>query len=194
MKTQTMMIAAALLAAPAVHAAEMKMPTGAVDLYYLHNTFDPDPGGSDSASGIGVRGWATITGPWFGAAQYETSDHGPYDIQDARIGGGYAWINDPATVYAMASYVNFGNDLDQDGVALDGGVRYHLTPQFDLKGELGWIGTQDTSGLEGAVGGQFAFNRNWGAFAEYHMYGFNGSGGTPDGNLSDLRIGASYMF
>ena len=73
---------------------------------------------------------------------------GDIDMTELRIGGGYHTPLAPnLDGYGMLSYVNWDFDSgigDEDGFAIDAGVRYMASPQVEVGGYLEWADIADS--------------------------------------------------
>ena len=187
-------IAAMLAVAPAAFAGDM--PKGSVAGYLTMSEVDFGGGGSDDGMGFGIRGWASVNGPWFVHGEYQTTDTDDFDItlQSLRLGGGYAGEVNSTTMWLVkGEYIDFGSDLDQAGFGVHGGMMLHPSPQLGLYGTVGYLTTDDTDGLELDLGVSFAFTKEFAGVFDYRTYmaSVDPSG---DIDLTDLRVGVAYMF
>jgi hypothetical protein len=187
---------AALFAAPAAFAGDM--PAGqfagfvTMTSVEVDGTGAPPTGGDfdDDGTGFGVRGWASVNGPFFVHGEYQTTglDDADIDVNQLRLGGGYAmdmWL-------VKAEYIDTGSDLDQAGFGVHGGL-HTMSDQLGFFGTVGYLTTDDTDGVELNAGVSFAFNPQFSGVVDYRTY--LGSI-DPDGDLtvSDLRVGVAYNF
>jgi hypothetical protein len=196
MKSLPMLVLVAALAAPAAFAADM--PTGSVAGYVTMTDVDAGPGATDDGMGFGVRGWASVNGPWFVHGEYQTTtlDDSDTDVDQLRIGGGLVGEMQPGTMWlAKGEYISVSNDFadDQTGFGVHGGIMFHPSQQFGLFGTLGYLTTSDTDGLEFNIGGSFSFTRELAGFVDYRSY-MGSVDPTGDLDLSDLHVGVAYMF
>jgi len=192
MKRLCTMALAALLAAPAAFAAEM--PAGSIAGYLTMSEIDV--GGTDDGIGFGIRGWASVNGPWFVHGEYQSTETDDFDItlQSLRLGGGYAGELNPTAMWLVkGEFIDFGSDVDQDGLGIHGGVMFFPSPQFRLFGTLGYITTDDTDGLELDVGAGIAFTKEWAGVIDYRTY-MGSVDPSGDIDLTDLRIGVAFSF
>lgn len=195
MKRLYVMALAAMLSAPAAFAADM--PTGSVAAYLTQTTLDfGGPGGDDSGSGFGLRGWATVAKPWFVHGEYQTVslDDFNIDIESLRIGGGLVGEINPQMMWlGKAEFIDFGSDADQAGFGVHGGVMFNPNATFGLSGTLGYITTDDTDGLELNVGAKVSFTREFAGVADIRNYmgSFDPSG---DFDVFEFRVGVAFMF
>lgn len=191
MKRLCMMGLVAMLSAPAAFAGDM--PAGSIAGYLT----SVDVGGPDG-TGFGIRGWASVNGPWFVHGEFEavTVKEGPAeaDLQQLRIGGGLTGeMNKSAMWLAKAEYINLGGDFDQAGFGIHGGVILQATPALGFLGTLGYLTTDDTDGLELNFGGKLAFTKEWSGVLDYRTYmGDTDFGG--DFDIDEIRIGAAFSF
>ena len=192
MKSLSMLVLAAALAAPAAFAAEM--PKGSIAGYITMT--EVDAGGSDDGMGFGVRGWGSVNGPFFIHGEYQTTtlDDTDIDVSQLRLGGGLVGQLGPNSMWiGKGEYITTGSDLDQSGFGIHGGVMLTATPQLHFMGTLGYLVTDDTDGLEFNVGGSFAFTREFSAVVDYRSY-MGSVDPTGDFDLTDMRFGVAYMF
>lgn len=197
MKRLCMIGLVAMLAAPAAFAGGM--PAGAVTGYLTQSGVDIDvPGfkGDDDGMGFGIRGWASVSGPWFVHGEYQTTtlDDSDQDLQSLRLGGGFAGELSKGSYWIVkGEYVDFGSDFEESGFGVHGGALFSASDSFGFFGTLGYLSLEDTDGLEFDVGGKFSFTKEWGLSVDYRSY--LGSV-DPDGDFTvdDLRVGATYTF
>lgn len=184
--------AAALLAAPLAFAGDM--PAGQLIGHLTMTSAEIEDTGfgdfDDDGTGFGVRGWGTVAPNWFVHGEYQTvtTDDFDIDVDQFRIGGGYAmdvWM-------FKAEYIDTGSDLDQAGFGVHGGM-HTMAQNVGFFGTVGYITTDDSDGIELNAGVTFNFNKQFGAVVDYRTY--LGSL-DPDGDLtlSDLRFGVAYNF
>lgn len=193
-KKMCMVGVAALLASPMAFAGSM--PAGAVAGYLTNTGVDLGGGVDDDGMGFGIKGWASVNGPWFVHGEYQTTtlDDSDLDIQSLRLGGGFAGdMGDGMMWTAKAEYIDFGSDFDQAGFGVHGGLLFNAGQPLSGFVTLGYLTTDDTDGLEFDVGGKYSFTKEWAGFVDYRSY--MGSV-DPDGDfeVTDLRIGAAYTF
>ena len=198
MKKLYAVVLTALFATPAAFAADM--PTGSVAAYLAQTTLDfGGPGGDDSGTGFGVRGWATIAKPWFVHGEYQTVslDDFNIDIESLRIGGGLTGeINQQGLMWlAKGEFIDFGSDAGggQAGFGVHGGVLFNMSPMFGMSGTLGYLTTDDTDGLEFNVGGKLSFTREFAGVVDIRNY-MGSVDPSGDFDVFELRIGVAYMF
>lgn len=183
---------AALLASPMAFAGDM--PAGQLMGHVTMTSVEIDGTGvadfDDDGTGFGIRGWGTVAPNWFVHGEYQTvtTDDFDVDVDQLRIGGGYAmdiWI-------VKAEYIDFGSDLDQAGFGVHGGM-HTMAQNVGFFGTVGYLTTDDTDGFELNAGVTFNFTRDFAGVLDYRTY--LGSI-DPDGDLtlSDLRVGVAYNF
>jgi len=193
MRKQLCMIGlAAVLATPVAFAGSM--PSGSVAGYLTMSEIDS--GGSDDGMGFGIRGWASVNGPWFVHGEYQTTDTDDFDItlQSLRLGGGIVGEMGPGSMWLLkGEYIDFGSDLDQAGFGVHGGVLFEASPSVGLFATLGYLTTDDTDGLEFDIGGKFSFSKDWALVVDYRSY-MGSVDPSGDIDLTDLRVGAAYSF
>jgi len=188
-KTCMVGLVAALLAAPAAFAGSM--PAGSLGAYY--SMVDT---GFDDGDGFGIRGWASLNGPWFVHGEYAMLglDDSGADIDELRLGGGFAGEIQRGTMWLVkGEYISFGGDADEAGFGVHGGLMFMASDAFGLFGTLGYLTTDNTDGLEFNVGGKMAFTKEWAGVVDYRSYMGNLD---PNGDfdVDELRLGASYSF
>jgi|SRR5689334_9381475 len=88
---------------------------------------------------------------------------GDIDLTELRIGGGWHTPCAPnLDAYGLLSYVNWDFDSgvgDEDGFAIDVGVRYMASPQVEVGGYLEWADIADSEmGL--GVNGRYYIDQN----------------------------------
>jgi len=186
------MALAAVLASPSAFAGSG--PAGSFGGYVTMTDADFDDG-----TGFGIKGWASVNGPWFVHGEYqtvgfETPGGVDVDLNELRFGGGLTGdLQQNAKWLAKAEYIDFGSDFDQSGFGFHGGAMFDATPALTLFGTLGLLFTDDTDGLEVNFGGKYGFSKDWSGFLDYRAYsGDVDGGGTFD--LTDIRIGAMFNF
>ena len=193
MKRLCLMGLVAMLAAPVAFAGSM--PAGAIVGYLTQSGFDTG-NADDAGMGFGIRGWASVSGPWFVHGEYQstTTDDFDVDLQSLRLGGGFAGeMSKGAYWIAKAEYIDFGSDLDQGGFGVHGGAMLSVSDAVGVFGTLGYLTTDDTDGLELDIGAKFAFTKEWAGVLDYRTY-MGSVDPSGDLDLTDLRIGASYTF
>ena len=194
MKSLSILVLAAALAAPAASAAEM--PKGSIAGYITMTELDLGSFGNDDGTGFGVRGWGSVNGPFFVHGEYQTTtlDDSDIDVSQLRLGGGLVGELGPGSMWiGKAEYITTGSDLDQSGFGIHGGAMFSASPQLHLMGTLGYLVTDDTDGLEFNVGGSFSFTREFSAVIDYRSY-MGSVDPSGDFDLTDLRFGVAYMF
>jgi hypothetical protein len=188
-------LVAAMSAAPAAYAESM--PAGSFGAYY--SMVDT---GFDDGDGFGIRGWASLNGPWFVHGEYAmlSLDDSGADVDEMRVGGGFAGEIQRGTMWlAKAEYIDLGGDADSSGFGVHGGLMFMASDAFGLYGTVGYLSMSsdsaagDDDGLEFNVGGKMAFTKEWAGVVDYRSYmGENDAGG--DADLDEIRLGASYSF
>jgi len=193
MKKLHLMGLAALFAAPMAFAGDM--PAGQFAGFVTMTSYETEDipfttDFDDDGIGFGVRGWGAVSGPIFVHGEYQTTtlDDSDADVNQLRIGGGYAmdmWL-------LKAEYVDFGSDVDQAGFGVHGGLQTK-SDQLGFFGTVGYLTTDDTDGIELNAGVSFDFTPEFAGVLDYRTY--IGSI-DPDGDvtLSDLRVGVAYNF
>ena len=199
MRNFSMLVLVAALAAPAAFAAEM--PKGSMAGYLTMSELDIEGFGKDDGTGFGVRGWASINGPFFLHGEYQTTglDVGGADgdLESLRLGGGMVGDMGGGTMWiGKAELVDFGSDADEDGFGFHGGMMFHPSPQFGLYGTLGYLMLNDTDGLELNLGASMSFTKELAGVLDYRTYlgEYDIGGTTGDFTVTDLRLGIAYLF
>lgn len=198
MKKLCMIGLAAMLTAPTAFAGQM--PKGAIAGYLTNSSIDIEGFGDDDGTGFGVRGWASVSGPFFVHGEYQTTslDNFNGDLESLRIGGGYAAEAGSNMMWLVkGELVDFGSDVDEDGFGFHGGIMLEASPQFGLFGTLGYLSLNDTDGFELNLGGKFNFTKELAGVLDYRTYmgEFDfGPGASGDFTVDDLRLGVAYMF
>jgi opacity protein-like surface antigen len=186
---------AVLLAAPMAFAGDM--PAGAIAGYLTSSEIDVEGVGKDDGTGFGIRGWASVSGPWFVHGEYQTTSLDGFDLESLRLGGGFAGEMGSGSMWlAKAELVDFGSDADEDGIGVHVGAMLQASPQFGVFGTLGYLSLNDTDGLELNVGANMAFTREFAGVLDYRFYmgEYDVFGATGDFEITDLRLGVQYMF
>lgn len=197
MKRLFMMGLAAMLAAPAAVAGDK--PAGSIAGYLTNSSIDIEGFGDDDGTGFGLRGWASISGPWFVHGEYQTTslDNFNGDLESLRIGGGLVGeLSGDAMWLVKAELVDFGSDTDEDGIGVHGGAMFSATPAFGLFGTLGYLSLNDTDGLELNVGAKLSFTKELSGVLDYRTYmgEYDFGGASGDFEVTDLRLGVAYSF
>lgn len=190
-------LVAAMAAAPAAFAGSM--PAGALAGYVTMSELDIEDVGNDDGTGFGIRGWASLNGPWFVHGEYQTTslDDADIDLESLRLGGGFAGEIQRGTMWLVkGEYIDLGSDADEDGFGVHAGVMFSATEQFGLFGTLGYLTLNDTDGLELNLGAKVAFTKEWAGVLDYRTYmgEYDVSGVTGDFTVDDIRFGVAYMF
>jgi hypothetical protein len=195
MKRLCMMGLVAVLSAPAANAGDH--PAGSIAGYVTSSSIDVEGGADDDGTGFGLRGWASISGPWFVHGEYQTTSLDNGDLESLRIGGGLTGeMSGNAMWLAKAELVDFGSDADEDGIGVHGGVMFSATPSFGLFGTLGYLSLNDTDGLELNVGAKLGFTKELAGVLDYRTYmgEYDFGGASGDFEVTDLRLGLAYSF
>jgi hypothetical protein len=190
-------LVAAMAAAPAAFAGSM--PAGALAGYVTMSELDIEGLGNDDGTGFGLRGWASLNGPWFVHGEYQTTslDDADIDLESLRLGGGFAGEIQTGTMWLVkGEYIDLGSDADEDGFGVHGGVMFQASEAFGLFGTLGYLTLNDTDGLELNVGAKVAFTKELAGVLDYRTYmgEYDVGGATGDFTVDDLRFGVAYMF
>jgi len=131
---------------------------------------------SDLAGGDGFKlgGSYHVKNNWLVVGSLtQLSFDGNVDGRFIEIGAGYVWpMQDSWDIVASARYVDLSDDLDDSGVALEGGLRGFLAPQVEIRGSLNHItvGDGDTF-LE--FGGDYYFTDEFAAGLTLEFAGDN---------------------
>ena len=197
MKKLYVLALAALLAAPTAFAGSM--PKGMIAGYVTSVAFDQGGGVDDTGTGFGVKGWASVNGPFFVHGEYQTVSLDPPgpgkgDLQSLRLGGGIVGEINPQLMWlAKAEYLDFGSDVDQAGFGVHGGVMFHASDMLGFGGTLGYLTTDDTDGLEVNVGGHLAFTQQFAGILDLRNY-MGSVDPSGDFDVFEIRVGVAYMF
>ena len=194
MKKLALSVCAGALMLPAVSMAAA--PAGSVAVYATNSSIDLGGGIDDSGTGFGVRGWGMVNPNFFIHGEYQstTLDNFGGDLQSLRVGGGYAAEMSTGTMWLVkGEYVDFGSDSAQSGFGVHGGIILMADQPFSVIGTVGYLSTDDTSGLELDVGAKYAFTKVWGGVVDYRTY-MGSVDPSGDFTVSDLRVGVSYSF
>ena len=162
----------------------------AADLSYTYAELryvDYDDNGGD---GFRVNGSFDLGNNWIILGGLTTADfNSNVDVNIFEIGGGYVWRYTPDwDIVGTARFVSAdvdtpGGSSDESGLALSGGVRGLLAPQFELRGSVNHINLDDSDTyLE--VAGDYHFTRQFSAGLSLEFAG--------DSDL--FSIGARYFF
>jgi len=190
---------AAMAAAPAAFAGSM--PAGAVAGYVTMSEIDVEAFGKDDGNGFGLKGWASLNGPWFVHGEYQTTslDDLGGDLESLRLGGGFTGDMGSGMMWmAKAEYVDFGSDADESGFGVHGGLMFGVGQPLSGFATIGYLmlggDDVDVDGIEFDVGAKYSFTKEWAGFADYRAF----MGGTDpdvgDFEVTDIRIGAAYSF
>jgi len=148
---------------------------------------DFDDNGGD---GFRVNGSYDLGNNWIILGGLTSADfNSNVDVNILEIGGGYVWRYTPDwDIVATARYVNAdvdtpGGSSDESGLALSGGLRGLLAPQFEVRGSVNYINLDDSDAyLE--IAGDYYFTRQFSAGLSLEFAG--------DSDL--ISIGARYYF
>lgn len=198
------LLCASLLSPFAAHAAPPPgTPMGQVDVYATQSRLDLGFANDDN-TGMGVKGWVGFGIPFVHFEYQSTSldfggPGGSVDLQSFRIGGGGAFkVADPFMVFGKAEYVDFGNDVDENGFGIHAGGIFLPGPAMDLAASIGYLSLNRTDGFEYNVRAGFHFTPNWGAFVDYRDYlgkdDSRGPGVPDDFEVQDIRGGVTFSF
>lgn len=188
-------LVAAMAAAPAAFAGSM--PAGSVGAYY--SLVDA---GFDDGDGFGIRGWASLNGPWFVHGEYAMLglDDSGADVDEMRLGGGFAGEIQQGTMWiAKAEYIDLGGDASDSGFGVHGGIMFMASDAFGLFGTIGYLSLSsddaggDSDGLEFNLGGKMSFTKEWAGVVDFRSYGGDTDAGG-DFDFEEMRLGASYSF
>ena len=175
-----------------IPAAQAEAFLGDVQIYFVNQDIEIGAA-SDDDNGFGVRGRLFFTENFFGTARFQRVSFDGFDSDDLRVGGGWAFrVSPEVTPYVKVEYIDLGSDLDQDGFGVTGGVDWSVTPQFILRGEVGYIDLDDIDGFELTAGGTFMFTPTLGAFAEVRWWDASVNG--LDVEITDIRAGVTFNF
>ncbi len=162
----------------------------AVDLSYTYAELrfvDYDDNGGD---GFRFNGSYDLGNNWIILGGLTSADfNSNVDLNVFEIGGGYVWNYRPDwDIVATGRFVNAdvdtpGGSRDESGIALSGGMRGLLAPQFEVRGSVNYINLDD-SDVYLEVAGDYYFNRQFSAGLSVELGG--------DADL--ISIGARLYF
>jgi hypothetical protein len=162
----------------------------AADLSYTYAELrfvDFDDSGGD---GFRVNGSYDLGNNWIILGGLTSADfNNNVDVTTFEIGGGYVWrYTQDWDIVGTARFVTAdvdtpGGSSDESGLALSGGLRGLLAPQFEIRGFVNYINLDDSDAyLE--LAGDYYFTRQFSAGLSLEFAG--------DSDL--ISIGARYYF
>jgi hypothetical protein len=165
-------------------------PAPAADIGYTYAELryvDFDDNGGD---GFRVNGSYDLGNNWIILGGLTSADfNSNVDVNTFEIGGGYVWHYDKdwdfvgTARFVSADVDTPGGSSDESGLALSGGVRGLLAPQFEVRGFVHYINLDDSDAyLE--LAGDYYFSRRFSAGLSLEFAG--------DSDL--ISIGARYYF
>ena len=143
---------------------------------------DVDVAGGD---GFKLGGSYHVNNNWLVVGSLTTLSYdNNLDARWIEVGAGYVWpMQDNWDIVASARYVNISDDFDDDGIALEGGLRGFLAPQFEIRGSLNYLALDDSDTfLE--FGGDYYFTDEFAAGLTLEFAG----------DADVLTIGARWFF
>ena len=148
---------------------------------------DYDDNGGD---GFRINGSYDLGNNWIIVGGLTSADfNSNVDLTTFEIGGGYVWRYTPDwDIVGTARFVNAdvdtpGGSSDESGLALSGGLRGMLAPNFEVRGSVNYINLDDSDTyLE--IAGDYYFTQRFSAGLSLEFAG--------DADL--WSIGARYFF
>ena len=148
---------------------------------------DYDDNGGD---GFRINGSFDLGNNWIIVGGLTSADfNNNVDLTTFEIGGGYVWGYTPEwDIVGTARFVNAdvdtpGGSSDESGLALSGGLRGMLAPNFEVRGSVNYINLDDSDTyLE--IAGDYYFTQRFSAGLSLEFAG--------DADL--WSIGARYFF
>lgn len=194
-----LLIGSALVALPVAGMAAD--PFQSVGLYFLNTDVEvtsPTGSGDDDGDGFGIDGLFRVGDQAFIDAEYQSSETDDFDIEidQLRFGLGFHSLatEGGVTLYGQGEYVSFESDGDDEsGFGLHGGAILPLSPQFHLRGDLGYLTLDDSDGFEFTFGGQFDLNPQFGLFADYRMTSLEDDNDN-ELDITDIKLGGRFLF
>lgn len=125
------------------------------------------------------------------------------DLSTLDLGFGFRnSLSDVLDAYGVLSYEKFeledssGDDTDEDGFGVAGGLRGLLAPELELNGQVKYTDVGDFDGFGFKVGALYSFVPNWAVNADFSTRELEGSEDGLDVTLDtdELRIGLRYIF
>jgi hypothetical protein len=175
-----------------VHGAAIAQTTNGVstDLRYSYAEFrfvDYDENGGD---GFRINGSYDLGNNWIIVGGVTSADfNNNVDLTTFEFGGGYVWRYRPDwDIVGTARFVNAdvdtpGGSSDDSGLALSGGLRGWIAPNFEVRGSVNYINLDDSDTfLE--LAGDYYFTQRFSAGLSLEFAG--------DADL--FSVGARYYF
>ncbi len=162
----------------------------AADLSYTYAELRFVDYNDNGGDGFRVNGSYDLGNNWIILGGLTSADfNNNVDANIFEIGGGYVWrYTQDWDLVGTARFVNAdidspGGSSDESGLALSGGVRGLLAPQFEIRGSVNYINLDDSDTyLE--LAGDYYFTRQFSAGLSLEFAG--------DSDL--FSIGARYFF
>lgn len=206
MKKHILLVAAAVLSwTPGAFAGDDGL--GTADLFYSSLAYSLDPPDEDiRGDGAGARIWVGPTRGLFTIEyQYaepdDTIDGLPYEyeVSDLRTGLGWRVVRGRlGSAWVRGEWISLevdpegGDGDDQNGCGIHTGGEIFAGP-VGFHGEVGYLNTEDTDGLEWRVG--VAYQPSLlGIFAEYRRTDLDIDDTDIDVTLDDIRAGLRVSF
>ena len=208
------MLTTAVCALSAAAQAQDSQLTGSIGgfLSLLSDAEISDSSGSLDADGtaIGLRG-ELGTGTVFGYIDYQDSGRdgsvGPADFDldttETRVGFGVRTA-DPTMnfvgrlerydVDAELSGVGGSLKADDDGAGVHVGIEAKTSDSATVFGSAGYLSLGDSAGPEFRLGIKARAQDKVEIFGEYRMMDLSGDSGVVDTELTDIRLGANFLF
>jgi len=171
---KTSLMAAALLAVPAIAFGTAASAADGVSYNYVQGGYTATNGDNDfDADGWAIDGSVAVHPNFhlFGAFNQQEVDHTNIDIDQWRAGVGYNHEVSPRTdLLTRIAYEKFdaGHGADFDGYSIEAGARAALTQSLEGYALAGYENYDsngllaDDSNFYGRLGAQWKFNANWG--------------------------------
>lgn len=202
---QTLRALCAVLLAGAPLAASAGGLSNNLDLYYVSAGVEVDDpflgSGDDDGDGFGIKGNFAIADSFFLSGEYQAVGYDDSDIDLDQFRGGVGVNSDPAAPavwYGLAELLNFklddGSDSESDsGFGLHIGGRFAVNEIFAVNARIGYVDIDDADGLEWLIGGDFAFTKQLGVFADYRVTSLEDDTDI-ESDFDDLRVGVRWFF
>jgi len=171
---KTSLMAAALLAVPAIAFGSAASAADGVSYNYVQGGYAATNGDNDfDADGWAIDGSVAVHPNFhlFGAFNQQEIDDTSIDVDRWRAGVGYNHEVSPRTdLVTRIAYEKFdaGSNLDFDGYSIEAGARAALTQSLEGYALAGYENydsdglLEDDSNFYGRLGAQWKFNQNWG--------------------------------
>lgn len=190
-----LLIGSALAALPFVGMAAD--PFQGVDLYYVNSEIEIG-GGDDDGGGFGIGGLFRVGDQAYLDAEYQSAETDDFDIEidQLRFGIGVhsRAMEGGLTFYGQGEYASIEVEgEDESGFGLHGGAILPLSPQFYLRGEIGYLTLDDFDGLEYTIGGAFDLSEQFGLFLDYRVTPLEDDNDN-EVDFTDLKLGGRFLF